>query len=78
MYYMHPYKSLNHYTGVIAYQNGLNHIAVQFKDGTVYLYTNKSAGQDSINQMKKLAKAGVGLTTYINQHVKDRYEAKIK
>jgi hypothetical protein len=75
---MYPYKSSNHGTGVIAYQNGVNHIAVQFKDGTVYLYTNKSAGRDVIIQMQKLAEAGAGLTTYINQHVKDRYEAKIK
>ena len=75
---MHPYQSSNHDTGVIAYQNGTDHIAVQFKDGTVYLYTNKSAGSNSISQMKKLAEAGAGLTTYINQHVKDRYEAKIK
>ena len=75
---MHPYQSSNRDTGVIAYQNGVDHIAVQFKDGTVYLYTNKSAGQDSINKMKELAEAGAGLTTYINQHVKDCYEAKIK
>lgn len=75
---MHPYQSSNHDTGVIAYKNGSDHIAVQFKDGTVYLYTDKSAGRDSIEQMKKLAEAGTGLTTFINQHVKDRYEAKIK
>jgi hypothetical protein len=75
---MHPYQSSNHDTGVIAYQKGSGHIAVKFKDGSVYLYTNKSAGRNSINQMKKLAEAGVGLTTYISQHVKDRYEAKIK
>jgi len=75
---MHSYRSLNHNTGVIAYENGSGHIAVQFKDGTVYLYTNKSAGEKAIKQMKKLAEAGAGLTTYINQHVKDRYEAKIK
>lgn len=75
---MNPYKSSNHDSGVIAYQTSVDHIAVQFKDGTVYLYTNKSAGRDSINQMKKLAEAGAGLTTFINQHVKDRYEAKIK
>ena len=63
---------------VIAYQSGYDHIAVQFKDGSMYLYTNKSAGKQSITQMKKLAEAGAGLTTYISQHVKDRYEAKIK
>lgn len=75
---MHPYQSSNRDTGITAYQNGPDHIAVQFKDGAVYLYTNKSAGPKAINQMKKLAEAGAGLTTFINQHVKDRYEAKIK
>lgn len=75
---MRPYQSSDHDTGVIAYQNGLDHIVVQFKDGTVYLYTNKSAGKDSIEQMKKLAEKGAGLTTFINQHVKAHYEAKIK
>ena len=75
---MHLYHSSNHDTGVIAYQNGADHIAVQFKDGTMYLYTNISAGPANIIQMQKLAEAGEGLTTYINQHVKERYEAKIK
>jgi len=75
---MHLYQSNNRDTGIIAYQSGTDHIAVQFKDGTVYLYTNNSAGAAAINQMKKLAEEGAGLTTYINQHVKDRYEAKIK
>jgi hypothetical protein len=75
---MYPYQSSSNDAGVIAYQNGTDHIAVQFKDGTVYLYTRKSAGRSAITQMKKLAEEGAGLTTFINQHVKDRYEAKIK
>ncbi|MFI5159213.1 MAG: hypothetical protein ACHQF4_10135 [Sphingobacteriales bacterium] len=75
---MHPYQNSNHDTGIIAYQFGTDHIAVQFKDGSIYMYTNKSAGAKAIKQMKKLAEAGAGLTTFINQHVKDHYEAKIK
>lgn len=74
---MQPYKNSNRDTGVIAYETGNNGISVQFKDGSVYLYTIKSAGLASVNKMKSLAKKGKGLTTYINQHVKDRYEKKI-
>jgi hypothetical protein len=74
---MQPYKNHNRDTGVVAYETGDNDIAVKFKDGSVYLYTIQSAGQEAIDQMKSLAKKGEGLTTYINQHVKDRYASKI-
>jgi hypothetical protein len=74
---MQPYKNSNRDTGVVAYETGDNGIAVQFRDGSVYLYTVKSAGLASINKMKDLAKKGKGLTTYINQYVKDLYEKKI-
>jgi hypothetical protein len=74
---MQPYKNSNRDTGVIAYETGDNGIAVKFRDGSVYLYTIKSAGQAAINEMKNLAKKGSGLTTYINQNVKERYEKKI-
>jgi len=74
---MQPYKNSNRDTGVVAYEAGENGIAVQFRDGSVYLYTIQSAGLASVNKMKSLAKQGKGLTTYINQYVKDRYEKKI-
>lgn len=74
---MQQYKGANRNTGVIAYQIGDGHIAVQFRDGSLYLYTNHSAGKAAIDEMKKLAVKGVGLTTYINQHVKDKYETMI-
>ena len=41
---MHPYQSSNHDTGVIAYQNGADHIAVQFKDSSVYLIHQQERG----------------------------------
>ena len=74
---MQPYKNSNRDTGVVAYETGDNGIAVQSRDGSVYLYTIKSAGRDAVNKMKSLAKKGKGLTTYINQYVKDQYEKKI-
>ena len=75
---MYPYRNLNHETGVIAYRPGAHDIAVQFKNGATYLYTSHSAGLAAIMLMKLLAAKGAGLTTYINQYVKGRYEAKIK
>lgn len=74
---MQPYENSHRDTGVIAYETGDNGIAVQFRDGSVYLYTINSAGREAIEKMKVLAKDGKGLTTYINQFVKDRYEKKI-
>jgi len=74
---MQPYKNHNRDTGVVAYETGDNGIAVKFRDGSVYLYTIESAGPTAIKKMKSLAKKGEGLTTYINQHVRERYEKKI-
>lgn len=74
---MHPYKNSSRDTGVVAYEAGDNGIAVKFRDGSVYLYTIKSAGKTAVEKMKSLAEKGKGLTTYINQYVKDRYEKKI-
>lgn len=74
---MHPYKKCNRDTGVIAYEIGEDNITIKFRDGSVYLYTIKSAGPAAIAAMKMLAKKGEGLTTYINQHVREHYETKL-
>jgi hypothetical protein len=74
---MQLYKNSNRDTGVVAYEPNKDGIAIEFRDGSVYLYTIKSAGAVAITEMKALAKKGEGLTTFINQHVKDRYEKKI-
>jgi hypothetical protein len=75
---MHAYKAYNHDTGVIAYQITDDGISLKFKDGSLYIYTNKSAGPLAIAEMKVLARNGAGLTTYINQHVRGHYQHKIK
>ena len=72
------YKNLEGHSGVTAYESGTDSIAVEFGHETVYLYTYKSAGSAIIEQMKKLAQKGKGLSTYISQKVKDKYERKLK
>ncbi len=67
------YKNLGGNSGVTNYQIGPDFIKVQFYTGAIYRYTYESAGQNHIEQMKKLAKNGQGLNGYINKNVRYRY-----
>lgn len=73
---MEPYKNLNGDSGVAGFENGSDYIRVQFKDGSVYLYTYASAGSSNIEEMKRLAVAGRGLNSFINKNVRKRYAKK--
>ena len=65
---MKLYKNLSGNSGVKAFEIGLDFIRIQFHDGPVYLYTYQSASPDSVDKLKQLAKAGKGLSTFLNQH----------
>lgn len=71
------YKNISGNAGILAYKIFDKAIELIFKDGDTYLYTQKSAGLKHLNQLKKLARAGKGLSTYINKYVKDKYEKKV-
>jgi hypothetical protein len=73
---MTPYRDVE--SGVAAYDIGQSHIDVQFKDGSVYRYTSLSAGRANIDEMARLARAGDGLNTFINQVVRKRYSARLR
>ncbi len=63
-------------SGIDAYQIGPDFIRVKFHNGSIYLYTYESAGQDDIEEMKELAKEGQGLNRYINTNVRHHYAAR--
>ena len=73
---MKRYKSLEADTGVTGYETDRDYIRVQFKDRSIYRYTYASTGARKIEEMKRLAEAGHGLTTFINQNVREAYEEK--
>ena len=73
---MRPYKNLSGDSGVIAYEWLDDGIKVQFQDGTIYLYTDASAGSENIEKMKQLALGGRGLSTFISTTVRHRYLKK--
>lgn len=65
---MEPYKNLGGNSGVVAFQIGSDFIIVQFREGryTFYKYTYISAGSAAIETMKRLARQGQGLNSYIS------------
>jgi len=71
---MERYKNLGGDSGIFAYEIGSDYIRIQFDDGSVYLYTYSSAGSHNIDEMKKLAKRGRGLHSFINNNVRYKYE----
>lgn len=73
---MESYRNLGGNSGVEAYEIGQDFIKVQFSDGSVYMYTNKSAGARNIERMKQLAANGQGLNSFINTVVRNDYAWK--
>lgn len=70
---MEKYSNINGNSGVIAYDLGHDFIRVKFINNSIYLYTVESAGRENINQMKSLAKKGLGLSTFISQFINCHY-----
>lgn len=75
---MQRYKNRSGESGVVAYDIDAGQIVVEFRNGERYLYTEDSAGPANIATMQELAQAGHGLSSFISQHVHDRYARKLK
>jgi hypothetical protein len=74
---MQPYRHQGEDTGITGFHLAANSIAIEFKDGSRYLYDDRRPGRKHVEAMKKLAVAGHGLTTYINKYVRERFARKI-
>lgn len=72
------YKNLGGDSKVARYELAKDGVTVQFKNSTVYRYTNQSADPGNIRKMKTLAVAGKGLGTFIDAHLKDRFLRKVR
>jgi hypothetical protein len=73
---MQRYQNLAGDSGVVAYEPGPDFIRVQFTGGETYLYTYESAGAEAVEQMKRLAGLGRGLSTFISRTVQGAYATK--
>ncbi len=73
-----PYRDTQGTHNATAYATGRTWILIQFKDSALYLYTNASCGAEHVRELKRLAKLGEGLDSYINQHVSKSYAKKLR
>lgn len=72
------YKSQNPDAGVSNFEILPDGVILEFTDGECrYLYNAEKPGLVHVNEMKRLALAGDGLTTYVNQQVGDNYAARL-
>ena len=74
---MERYRNLDGHSGVAAFTVGDGFIDVRFIEGGTYRYDSTTPGADDVAAMQGLARAGRGLATYINQHVRERFAARL-
>ena len=75
---MQKYLALNGDAGVEAYEITEDGIVLEFKDGSTYLYNGIKPGMEHVEAMAAFAASGQGLTTYVNQYVRDHYFKKLR
>ncbi|MCB5186127.1 hypothetical protein LG201_13010 [Methylobacillus gramineus] len=73
---MEIYKDVDGDSGISAYEIGEDRVSIRLISGAIYVYTFASAGREHIENMKKLAKGGDGLNSYIKRN-KVPYVAKL-
>lgn len=72
---MERYLDLDGDSGIHAYEIGDTYIRVQFdRTFKIYIYSYRSAGAGRVEDMKKLARNGDGLNSYIMRYTKKMYE----
>lgn len=73
-----PYKAQNPNAGIVNYEITHAAIILEFSDHKYrYLYNEQAPGPAHVEAMKRLALVGKGLTTYVNQHVREHYASKL-
>ncbi|HAA54780.1 MAG TPA: hypothetical protein DCE42_08475 [Myxococcales bacterium] len=74
---MKVYGNRHGESGVKFYEYGEDWIRVAFTSGQVYEYTHASAGKEHIDEMKRCADEGEGLSTYISQNTRNLFEKEV-
>lgn len=73
-----PYRNLAGVAGVAAYEIAEESIEVEFTGGSAYLYDDVRPGRRKVEEMKRLARAGRGLSAFINRHVGKSYRKRLR
>jgi hypothetical protein len=74
---MTSYGNSSGKSGVSAFEIRDRAILIEFRHGGKYLYDYDTTGREHVEDMKLLAVDGLGLASYINKNVRDRYAEKL-
>lgn len=74
---MKAYQNLSGNSGIKAYEILPEAIQIEFTDGSIYRYDYNIPGQREVRIMKALAQKGIGLTTFINQEIRENFAEKL-
>lgn len=73
---MQRYANLSGNSGVTHYRIGPDFIDVRFCNGDFYRYSYRTPGLRPVEEMKRLALEGKGLSAFVSRHVR-AYERKL-
>ena len=71
---MNPYANLNGNSPIIGYEIKPTCITVWFEGDKAYSYSYNKAGRINVEEMKRLARNGAGLSAYITHNVRFLYD----
>lgn len=71
---MMPYANLRGNSPIISYEIESDRIIVLFKQGRQYSYSYSKAGVRNVEEMKRLAQSGAGLSAFITHNVRYLYD----
>ncbi|MEP6850535.1 MAG: hypothetical protein ABI999_16880 [Acidobacteriota bacterium] len=71
------YKNLSGKSGVDSYEIREKSIVIKFRYAGRYLYNYDRPGEEYVEEMKRLAVSGLGLSTYISKNVKKKFAKKL-
>jgi carbamate kinase len=77
---MKAYKDITGKSGVLAYEIRADQLYVLFKTEpeVIYVYNYDKPGKRHLDEMKKLAVNGKGLSTYISVNVRGNFACKLE
>ena len=70
---MEAYANRSGDSSVDGFECGPDWIRVRFTDGAVYMYDAAKPGAGAVQRMQAYARAGTGLSSYINRSVGKNY-----
>jgi hypothetical protein len=71
------YKNLSGKSAIRAYEIYDKSIVIEFRYAGKYLYNYDQPGREHVEEMKRLAVDGEGLSTYITQNVRNLFAKKL-